>query len=38
MWMDCSRLNGLGWKAGVGLAEGLGLAYAKFPIDFCGGR
>jgi GDP-L-fucose synthase len=27
-WMDSSRLNGLGWTARVGLAEGLGLAYA----------
>jgi GDP-L-fucose synthase len=29
-WMDTSRLNGLGWQARVGLAEGLALAYADF--------
>ncbi|MBC7619495.1 MAG: GDP-L-fucose synthase [Candidatus Saccharibacteria bacterium] len=28
--MDCSRLNALGWRAQIGLAQGLGLAYADF--------
>lgn len=29
-WMDSSRLNGLGWRATVGLEQGLALAYADF--------
>lgn len=29
-WMDSSRLNGLGWRASVGLEAGLRLAYADF--------
>ena len=29
-WMDSSRLNGLGWRARVGLEAGLRLAYADF--------
>jgi GDP-L-fucose synthase len=29
-WMDSSRLNGLGWRATIGLEEGLALAYADF--------
>jgi GDP-L-fucose synthase len=29
-WMDSSRLNSLGWSAGVGLQKGLALAYADF--------
>jgi GDP-L-fucose synthase len=29
-WMDSSRLNGLGWRARVGLEDGLRLAYADF--------
>jgi GDP-L-fucose synthase len=29
-WMDSSRLNGLGWSAGIGLEQGLALAYADF--------
>ena len=28
--MDSSRLNALGWQAGVGLEEGLALAYQDF--------
>ena len=29
-WMDSGLLNQLGWRPGVGLAEGLGLAYCDF--------
>lgn len=29
-WMDSTRLNALGWKAQVGLQQGLALAYAEF--------
>ncbi|MFM6990880.1 MAG: GDP-L-fucose synthase family protein [Rhodoferax sp.] len=29
-WMDSSLLNGMGWRAGVSLGQGLGAAYADF--------
>jgi GDP-L-fucose synthase len=29
-WMDSSCLNGLGWRARVGLGEGLKMTYAAF--------
>jgi GDP-L-fucose synthase len=29
-WMDSNRLNGLGWRSGVGLGKGLELAYMDF--------
>jgi GDP-L-fucose synthase len=29
-WMDCSKINALGWSPTVGLEEGLALAYADF--------
>jgi GDP-L-fucose synthase len=28
--MDVSRLGGLGWKAGIGLREGVAKTYASF--------
>ena len=28
--MDVSRMSALGWQASIGLAQGLGLAYADF--------
>ena len=31
-WMDCSRLNALGWQAKVGLHEGLAVAYQNFLV------
>ena len=33
-WMDSRRLNGLGWKARVGLGQGLGFAYADLTKSF----
>jgi GDP-L-fucose synthase len=32
-WMDSSRLNALGWRARVVLADGLAQAYASFLAD-----
>ena len=32
-WMDSSRLNALGWRARVVLADGLEQAYASFLVD-----
>jgi GDP-L-fucose synthase len=31
--LNVSRANGLGWKAKVGLEEGIGLAYSNFLLQ-----
>ena len=35
--LDVSRLSGLGWRARVGLAEGVARAYASFRSELASG-